>query len=254
MTRHAVDLKPIMKVISGDKISQLKLDEQVDISKINVFYQYENKVMLVDRLDPEIKAAMKKVVDFLGTKTSTKPEEKKIELLKKSSAIWMATMKNDTPFSKLITGQDSILKIVVELFKSIFGLSHNTFIALVTSLIDNTGIQIGSEKYKNYLKLREELETIFKDFLGDNGVFIFPTHPTVAPYHNESLAKAMNFCYTAIINCLGLPATNIPLGLSKEGLPIGLQVIANHNNDHLCLAVAEELDKAFGGWVEPHSN
>lgn len=64
--------------------------------------------------------------------------------------------------------------------------------------------------------------------------------------------RAFNFSYTAIINLLGLPATAIPLGIGpKEGLPIGVQVIANHKQDRLCLAVASELERAFGGWVAP---
>jgi len=43
----------------------------------------------------------------------------------------------------------------------------------------------------------------------------------------------------------------VPLGLSKSGLPVGLQVIASPLNDHLSIAVAEELEKGFGGWVSP---
>jgi len=55
-------------------------------------------------------------------------------------------------------------------------------------------------------------------------VFLYPTHPTAAPMHHEPLCKPFNFSYTAIINVLGLPATACPLGLNKQGLPIGLQV------------------------------
>jgi len=33
--------------------------------------------------------------------------------------------------------------------------------------------------------------------------------------------------------------------------PLGIQVIANFNQDRLCLAVAEELERAFGGWARP---
>lgn len=48
-----------------------------------------------------------------------------------------------------------------------------------------------------------------------------------------------------------MPACQIPLGLGSEGVPLGLQVVANYNNDRLCLAVACELEKAFGGWKAP---
>lgn len=39
------------------------------------------------------------------------------------------------------------------------------------------------------------------------------------------------------------------MGLNSEGLPIGIQVVGNINQDRLTLAVALELEKAFGGWV-----
>lgn len=31
------------------------------------------------------------------------------------------------------------------------------------------------------------------------------------------------------------------------------QLIANKNQDRLCLAVAQELEKEFGGWIAPNS-
>jgi Asp-tRNA(Asn)/Glu-tRNA(Gln) amidotransferase A subunit family amidase len=30
--------------------------------------------------------------------------------------------------------------------------------------------------------------------------------------------------YAMVINVLGLPSTHVPLGLNKEGMPIGIQV------------------------------
>ena len=47
------------------------------------------------------------------------------------------------------------------------------------------------------------------------------------------------------------PATQVPLGLSGEGLPLGVQVISGPGNDHVTIAVAEELERIFGGWVPP---
>jgi len=42
------------------------------------------------------------------------------------------------------------------------------------------------------------------------------------------------------------------MGLSKaEGVPLGIQVAAGDRNDKLTVAVAIELEKAFGGWVPP---
>lgn len=43
----------------------------------------------------------------------------------------------------------------------------------------------------------------------------------------------------------------IPLGLDSKGLPLGIQAVAARNRDRHCLAVAEELERAFGGWTAP---
>lgn len=254
MTRHAVDLKPLLNIMAGENSDKLKLNDNVDISQLKVFYQFRSDAPLTDAVDPEIIAAMKKVVEFLDVKHKIQAQEVKIDRLKKSMAIWFANMKNQTKFGHFIMESDSVFAICKELFKNIIGCSGNTLIAIVTSLFDYSGPEFGSAKYQHFLKVRDDLENTFKNILGDNGVLLFPTHPTTAPYHNEPLFKAMNFSYTAIINCLGFPSTTIPLGLSRDGLPIGIQVIANHNNDRLCLAMAEELDTAFGGWREPQKD
>jgi fatty acid amide hydrolase 2 len=34
-------------------------------------------------------------------------------------------------------------------------------------------------------------------------------------------------------------------------VPLGVQVVAAHGNDHLTVAVARYLERVFGGWVPP---
>jgi len=63
--------------------------------------------------------------------------------------------------------------------------------------------------------------------------------------------RPFNFVYTAIINVMQLPATQIPLGLGRDGVPLGVQVIAAPARDHLTIAVAHQLEREFGGWVPP---
>lgn len=252
MVRHAVDLKPLVKIMSGENSSKLDLDKPVDVSKLKVYYQLRNNAPVTDPVDKEIVAALNKVVEFLNVKHKIEAEEQSVDRLKKSVPIWLTLMKEkDSSFAKRIMGKDGVGTVLIELFKNMIGCSGNTLIGLFTALVDRGGVPFGSEKYNHYLRVRDDLEKTFKEMLGDDGVFLFPTHPTPAPYHNEPIIKSMNFCYTSIINCLGFPATNVPLGLNKEGHPIGIQVVANHNNDRLCLAMAEELDQAFGGWIEP---
>jgi fatty acid amide hydrolase 2 len=56
---------------------------------------------------------------------------------------------------------------------------------------------------------------------------------------------------SSIFNLAGVPVTEVPLGLSRHGLPVGVQVAAQHGADHLSIAIALELEAVFGGWVPP---
>ena len=42
--------------------------------------------------------------------------------------------------------------------------------------------------------------------------------------------------------------------LNKQGLPLGVQIIAGHNRDALTLRCAKVLEEAFGGWIPPSLN
>ena len=76
--------------------------------------------------------------------------------------------------------------------------------------------------------------------LGEDGVLLYPSHSTPAPYHGQALVRTFNFAYTGIFNILGLPVTQVPLevrhivkisisrqvplGISSMGVPLGIQV------------------------------
>ena len=46
-------------------------------------------------------------------------------------------------------------------------------------------------------------------------------------------------------------AAKLQTGLNEKGLPTGIQVVANQDNDHLSLACAVALEQATGGWIPP---
>jgi Asp-tRNA(Asn)/Glu-tRNA(Gln) amidotransferase A subunit family amidase len=57
--------------------------------------------------------------------------------------------------------------------------------------------------------------------------------------------------YTEWFNLLGTPAAVVPVGSSKEGLPIGVQVSAKPWQEELVLSVAQILEKECGAWSVP---
>ena len=49
----------------------------------------------------------------------------------------------------------------------------------------------------------------------------------------------------------GLPSTAIPIGLSREGLPVGVQIVGPWLEDRTPLKLAELIEREFGGFVPP---
>jgi len=89
-----------------------------------------------------------------------------------------------------------------------------------------------------------------EDTIGD-GVLLHPPFPRVAPKHGRTVGRPWMLLPAAAFNLMGLPATQIPLGLNGDGLPLGVQAVAARDRDHVSIAVAIELERVFGGWVPP---
>ena len=86
-------------------------------------------------------------------------------------------------------------------------------------------------------------------------VIAWPTVPAPAPpLDNPNVelpsgphpADWANARSGGIANLTGVPAISVPVGLSPEGLPIGLQLLAPWGRDELLLDAAEALERATG--------
>ena len=106
---------------------------------------------------------------------------------------------------------------------------------------------------KRLVTAGQQLRAEINELLKPNTLILFPSYTRTAPPHGQPLRLPVQWQYTAIINILEVPATQIPLGLNSENLPLGVQVIGGYGQDDLCIAAAEFLEKEFGGWVNPEN-
>jgi len=58
--------------------------------------------------------------------------------------------------------------------------------------------------------------------------------------------------YSQWLNLAGFPGVAVPVGKSREGLPIGVQVIGRPYEEELILAVAEAIERGRGPWEAPN--
>ncbi|MEZ4472205.1 MAG: amidase [bacterium] len=95
--------------------------------------------------------------------------------------------------------------------------------------------------------LRAEVDAL----LTPGTLWLHPPYSRTAPRHLSPLLTPFDWVHTGIMNVLGLPATQVPLGLDAQGLPLGVQVAGRWFEDHVPIAAALALEEAFEGWVPP---
>ena len=55
-------------------------------------------------------------------------------------------------------------------------------------------------------------------------------------------------CFTIPFNVSGMPAMSLPMGRSREGLPIGVQLVAPEGEELRLLQVARQLELVLDGF------
>lgn len=252
ITRSAEDIIPFFKLLLADNVSQLKLDTKVNLKDVKVFYTLEPGDARVSPVSAETKKMINRSVNHLNQSgINGEPQKLNLSGFKYSYTLWRYWMsKEPVNFALDLGNGESEVKLMTELPKMLIGQCQYT-LSSILRLVESEILPAVPAEWaeEETAKLRKEL----LDNLGDNGVLLFPSHPTTAHRHYTAFFRPYNFAYWAVINVLRLPSTQVPLGLSEDGLPIGLQVISAPYNDHLCIAVAQELERAFGGWVPPYT-
>lgn len=104
--------------------------------------------------------------------------------------------------------------------------------------------------YLKAMQVREKIKRAFKKAFASFDVLLGPVAPTTAPLLGECLKDPLKMylgdIYTVSANLAGLPAMSLPCGVDRNGLPIGLQLMANHFDEDTMIRVAfsyEQLAK-----------
>ncbi|MEO1653431.1 MAG: amidase family protein, partial [Bacteroidota bacterium] len=95
--------------------------------------------------------------------------------------------------------------------------------------------------------IKEATEKIFQDF----DFLVLPVSPSTAfpvgHFEGDPLKMYLQDLFTVQANVSGIPAISIPLGQDKEGMPIGLQIMAAPFAEAKLLSFANYLLKSRNG-------
>ncbi|XP_065199283.1 fatty-acid amide hydrolase 2-A-like [Sycon ciliatum] len=232
----------------------------VDLSSlhyISILDAHTATTVLQSPLAQELADVQQRVNKALADRFSVTVKETSLRKLRCTSDLWsvgMAELGGPDMSQRLYDlsyNHAGAWPSVKELCKWCVGQSNHTFIAILTALLSSQIRNIPESKLLKMRQIRSSLESELEQLIGENGVLIFPSHPTLAPYHNYPLITPMNYAYTALFNLTGMPVTQCPLGLSADGRPLGVQIVSLQGNDRITIAVGQFLQEAFGGWSPP---
>jgi aspartyl-tRNA(Asn)/glutamyl-tRNA(Gln) amidotransferase subunit A len=92
--------------------------------------------------------------------------------------------------------------------------------------------------------IREDFKTAFQSC----DLIAAPVAPTPAPRLGESLddplAMYLSDAYTLSVNLAGLPGISVPCGFSRDGRPIGMQLLGPHFHEEQLLRAAYTFEQA----------
>ena len=250
LTRRAEDLWPLLKILAGpdgrDPMCTGPLEgdpAEVRIEGLNVRSIPGTGRQRVAR---DMLAAQARAGEALAVQ-GAHLRHARVAGLKRAFEIWSALMHaaGPTPFAVQL-GQGERINTLGEIARWAGGRKVHTLPALGLALVENLPMP-HQRLQREAASLRQEL----LDLIGD-GVLLFPPYTCAAPRHNVAFAlKLFHFAHSAIFNVMGFPVTQVPLGLNRQGLPLGVQVVGAPGRDHVTIAVAEILERELGGWVPP---
>ena len=111
---------------------------------------------------------------------------------------------------------------------------------------------LSSGYYDAYYKKGQQVRTLIKsDFdtaFKDVDIIITPTAPTPAFKLGEKTADPLQMylsdIFTISVNLAGIPGLSLPCGMTKNDLPVGLQILGRHFDEETVLRAAYAYEQA----------
>lgn len=275
ITRHAQDLPLVLALMAGEhQAKKLSLGTKVNPGAVEV-YSLEGDAdgVLTSALSADLLRVQRAVTRHYQHTYDCTVKKVRIPGLQWSYQIWREKLaeetQDDTPIYQQLADNKGEINVGTEVTRWLLGRARHTLPSLSQAVLakvvaeaqflgDQRKLLLGKEVSATPSKRKERVDAQWKALqmriqrlLGHKGVLLYPSHPTQAPYHGESLFRPLNFTYAAIFNALGFPVTQVPLGLAPNGLPLGIQIVGGMYQDHLTIAMAQDLEQHFGGWVCP---
>ena len=104
--------------------------------------------------------------------------------------------------------------------------------------------------YLKALRVKAMIRKAFDDAFSKYDLILGPVAPTTAPKLGESLSDPLKMylgdIYTISVNLAGLPGISVPCGVDSQGVPIGMQLLADSFEEKKLIQAAYTYEKIRG--------
>ena len=251
IARRAEDLIVLLRAIAGpdgadETVEPIELGdpEAVELDGLRVVVSESGTLGATGR---ELALARERAAGALAA-AGARIERVDTRSMRRALEIYLATIATTgTTMSDLLEGAGAEMPTIRQVLRR--GGPH-TVATRISIVVDRLSRRVPEGRWRKMAAAHESFKRELGDAIGD-GVLLHPPGPKVAPKHGRTVGRLWWIHPCLVFNVAGTPVTQVPLGLNDDGLPLGVQVVAGRGRDHVTVAVAQELERVFGGWTPP---
>ena len=260
ITKDVEDCAILMNAISGyDSHDSTSVDVEVpdykqslkrDVKGVRIGIPDE---YFIEGMDPEVEKAIQEAIDFFR-KWGAKIQKISLPHTEYAVAIYyiIATAEASSNLARYdgvkyglrSKGYRDLMEMYTQSRAKGFGEEVKRRIILGTYVLS-------AGYYEAYYRKASQVRTLmrkdFEEAFQKVDVVLAPTAPTPAFQIGEKtedpLQMYLSDIHTIPVNLAGIPAISIPCGFSRQGLPIGLQIMGKHFEEGMLLRVAYTFEQ-----------
>jgi amidase len=151
-------------------------------------------------------------------------------------------------------------------FDELWALHLDMVLAAVAYNLPEDGVPAATATHRGWLARAEDrarVRAVWSRWFGDHDVLLCPVAAMPAFAHDqdgdigsrsleidgEVRPHMTTIGWCGLFSVLGLPSVVLPAGLTADGLPVGVQVVAPHGHDHVAVAFASAATTAIGAVI-----
>jgi fatty acid amide hydrolase 2 len=251
LTRRAEDLLPVLRLIAGpdgedELVREWPVGDVADVAfdGLRVLLSYDASVFRTERA---LHAARERASGALAA-AGAHVEDVSLKDLRRAMELYLIALSEGAGVTSIEVLADA--GVEVRWHQALRLRNPHTIATWLLFAAERVG-QLSPRWHKRRVMAAiKSLTAEVEATIGD-AILLHPPHGRIAPRHGRTVGRPWVLHQTAVFNLLGFPATAVPMGLTEENVPTGVQVVAAPGRDHATIAVACELERVFGGWVPP---